>query len=770
MTPLRQLSRRMVFQLFLLAGIGALLVLATAFAASAKLRSPAAARLATGTTVRSPLVLGSVDFLNSHLGFVALGNTRTHHGYLYKTTDGGRTWSLSTTYRTSGLVPTDMGLLGTKLEFLNPDVGFLYAAFGSPFSTKPGVHIHGMLQRTVNGGRSWTRVKLPTKFWQDSVSMSFVNRHTGWVMISSGTTMGQAGAIVYRTDSEGRSWRQQAEANWGSHGEISIGGLDMVGSKDSIHFTSARYGWIFGEDGAPGYATDYVTTDGGRQWKACIGTRGPFARGAHVHPCAPVPPRWMYPKTTNGLQGQVLVSQLDSGDFFGRTGLLPVAEQAPSGRAHGSKPGKHGYFMYHLNRSRNKWALPQLLHPLIPIGGLPPSSIGGTAPSVDIESARAWVFQGVHKIVDTTNAGQSWRARPSPLPKDFSPGGIKFFGSKVGFVWGGMVNGNGGYSLRSVLDRTDNGGKTWTTVKLPVNPDRTSIASYTAKTAFAFTPTAASPNAVPQSQAVSTARQYAQALPPPKQVPSDVTESVYYGNYADQSFVSRPVWLVEYTGPGVNICCGPHGALGPRTIQVDHAEAVVVDAFTGQFLTEITTEPAFMPVVTTAPISSIHASAFSHDRLQLGWQSTKAVIHSAVGTTVDLSSFAPFDFSFTPQPPGQASVSQEQAVTTALRYSIGAGDLAGNVLPGVTVNAQYGLFTDNKMTSEPNGSDQQTLLYQQVPVWIVTFTGATVGGPGDGPRRAKGGPPRQPETSTTGVNTEAVVINATSGAAMLTFD
>lgn len=152
---------------------------------------------------------------------------------------------------------------------------------------------------------------------------------------------------------------------------------------------------------------------------------------------------------------------------------------------------------------------------------------------------------------------------------------------------------------------------------------------------------------------------------------------------------------------------------------------------------------------------------------QLARGSLGRAVRAHVGTTVDLSTFGPFDFTFTPQSSDQPPISQSQAVSTALSHSVGAADSSGNVLTGVSVSAQYGLFTDNKMTSEPAGSDQQTLLYKSIPVWIVTFTGPTVGGPPSLPIQIHG--PVVPQTSTAS-NTEAVIVNATSGAAMLTFD
>jgi hypothetical protein len=141
------------------------------------------------------------------------------------------------------------------------------------------------------------------------------------------------------------------------------------------------------------------------------------------------------------------------------------------------------------------------------------------------------------------------------------------------------------------------------TATLFVPSRQPSVAHHTINTVFTFTRAAVSPKAMSESRAVSIARTCAEALPASRQVPANVTESVYYGNYTDGSFQSRPAWLVEYTGSGVNIGGGPEGRLGPSREQFDHAEAVAVDAFSGQLLDETTTEPSDLPTI------SVHAAA-----------------------------------------------------------------------------------------------------------------------------------------------------------------
>lgn len=119
------------------------------------------------------------------------------------------------------------------------------------------------------------------------------------------------------------------------------------------------------------------------------------------------------------------------------------------------------------------------------------------------------------------------------------------------------------------------------------------------KTAFSFTASNAVSGAISETQAVATARQYSQAIAGSSVLPAGVTESVYYGQYSDEAFSTRPVWLIVYTGAGVNVPVlegdlpvDQQSAGSPSTVQratgpVAHEEAIAIDAQSGRFLTEV---------------------------------------------------------------------------------------------------------------------------------------------------------------------------------------
>ena len=100
--------------------------------------------------------------------------------------------------------------------------------------------------------------------------------------------------------------------------------------------------------------------------------------------------------------------------------------------------------------------------------------------------------------------------------------------------------------------------------------------------AFKFTPEPVNASAVPESQAVVQARSYADA------VPSDVTETVYFGKFESSVFQPQDAWLFVYSGPGVDLRLGglysPRGSADPTRDTNVHEDAVAIDAATGRFM------------------------------------------------------------------------------------------------------------------------------------------------------------------------------------------
>jgi hypothetical protein len=145
----------------------------------------------------------------------------------------------------------------------------------------------------------------------------------------------------------------------------------------------------------------------------------------------------------------------------------------------------------------------------------------------------------------------------------------------------------------------------------PLEPTRRMDSGYTAHTAFTFSPTPVSANAVAESQAAAEARLFADAFPS-TQIPANINESVFFGHYSSPAFLTRLVWLVVYSGPGVNIAVDTiHRIPGVDLVAkrtkgissssyssppVVHQEAIAVDAATGQFMEDsLTTDMPVLP-------------------------------------------------------------------------------------------------------------------------------------------------------------------------------
>jgi hypothetical protein len=107
-----------------------------------------------------------------------------------------------------------------------------------------------------------------------------------------------------------------------------------------------------------------------------------------------------------------------------------------------------------------------------------------------------------------------------------------------------------------------------------------------------------------------------------------------------------------------------------------------------------------------------------------------------VSTSDAAFGFAAFGMRFSPEPDAAPPVTMAAAVSTALRFS-GAGSSDGQLLPNVNVSAEYGLFSDDEYGSnQADGTFKPR--YQDIPAWIVTFTGPGLNVYSSGPPSADG--------------------------------
>jgi hypothetical protein len=112
-------------------------------------------------------------------------------------------------------------------------------------------------------------------------------------------------------------------------------------------------------------------------------------------------------------------------------------------------------------------------------------------------------------------------------------------------------------------------------------------------------------------------------------------------------------------------------------------------------------------------------------------------------------------------PNGQQGVPRDQAIRAAMDTGLAGVDQERNLLPNVQVSAHYGLFT--------RGSPDRPLWpnVQNLPAWIVTFSGPGVVIYGSGGPRRPG--PRQPLRPEDAKHELSVVIDATTGQYLMGF-
>ena len=122
--------------------------------------------------------LDRIHFIDENYGW-AIGA-----GPYFYTTDGGENWYL---YEDWYLY--EVG--GTDIVFVNPDTGFIAG------------HDKGIIQKTVNGGETWTDIQTPAT--QGAVRLCFVDENNGWATLDNQNDDFQ---LLHTTDG-GDSWETQ---------------------------------------------------------------------------------------------------------------------------------------------------------------------------------------------------------------------------------------------------------------------------------------------------------------------------------------------------------------------------------------------------------------------------------------------------------------------------------------------------------------------------------------------------------------------------------
>lgn len=170
-----------------------------------------------GTTIE----FRAIQFSSQNVGYIAADS-----GAVFKTTNGGMTWTRLTT--------TGVNTTLRAMSFVNDNVGVIVGDAGT-------------ILRTTDGGTTWSRQtpgQLAGMAYTNSLrGVWFVNETTGWIS-------GELGAIQRTTDG-GATWTSQA-------GDRSNTTRDVTG----IQFRNANLGYAIARGGF-----FYRTTNGGTTWQ-----------------------------------------------------------------------------------------------------------------------------------------------------------------------------------------------------------------------------------------------------------------------------------------------------------------------------------------------------------------------------------------------------------------------------------------------------------------------------------------------------------------------
>lgn len=321
-----------------------------------------------------PQLISALAMVSPHAGFAVGGKqTETSLG-LYRTADGGRTWSV-----VPGIHPTSRPSVTRGVVFVPVRAGY---------------------ERSGDGGRTWQRTTLPGARRGTAGSVQLLDATHAYATLDLGAAAGSSAESLYASDDAGLTWRFVSRTS-----SISGGSLPFGCDKDGYGFATTTLGWAGGYC-AGGRPFLYRTVDAGRSWRR-VGVAG---------------------------IGRYCACDTSTPRFFGaRKGAFAVVGYAP-------KP-----------LARTYWTRDGGLHWR---ASTVPLVRAGRAAFVDADTA--WVPGRRDRVAVTTDAGLHWRV----VRVGFDLQQYQFVPVSRAVAYALSVT-----TYRTVLRRTDDGGRTWRVVR-----------------------------------------------------------------------------------------------------------------------------------------------------------------------------------------------------------------------------------------------------------------------------------------------------------------
>jgi photosystem II stability/assembly factor-like uncharacterized protein len=355
---------------------------------------------------------------------------------ILRTTDGGKSWK---SVLSAG--PND------KLTscFYDSKTAWITAVFNYDETTN-----RVAIFRTRNGGRSWISTELPQPHPIMDLCLSFPDTHAGWLMLIPDHGMNSSPGYLYRTDDGGVNWRQVNSTDRNPYEGDNYTQAEFESRHPYLHpyplyggliaFRTASTGWLWGSvvSTTPSFLS--ITRDGGLTWQV---QNLPLPSSLHDGRMVPIGLPHFFPM---GRKDGITVAEFrptDNGSTNSGTAIYGTHDGGLTWQP--TTPVKFGRVWDSIS-ARKGW-----------IWSAQPHNTGSTAP-----------VKGI--LYRTAAGGASWK----PVQAERSLEEYLTHGEDIvqlDFVDDeyGWAIARDRHNLTQLLQTTD-GGKTWNTVQMKIQP------------------------------------------------------------------------------------------------------------------------------------------------------------------------------------------------------------------------------------------------------------------------------------------------------------